>query len=306
MKIKLNIKIIVSTVLWSLLGVATITILVAANEKGDKSLCAGYVVKFNRFNGSRFVVEADVLNILGENSNPFKGKMVQSFELKKMEAELKINQWIENANIYIDNSNILQIIVKEKQPLARLFFTNGNSCYLDSNLKTIPLHSEFSARLPVFTGIQNLKTNTSQKDSLVLNQIKDIAIFLKKNDFWMANIDQINFNAEGNIEMIPKIGDYVILFGNATNIEDKFNNLAEFYNQVLQKKGWNVYKEINVGFENQIIAIRKDIGNVNVDTSDSLSNNNKIIPETNKKQIETTKNLIPQPLKNKQNTILKK
>jgi cell division protein FtsQ len=283
MKIKLNIKKIVSTVLWTLLGVGTITILVAAIGKGEKSPCSGYFVQFNRFNNSRFVVEADVLNILGEDSNPFKGKMLQSFDLKKMEAELKKNQWIDNANIYIDNSNKLQIIIKEKQPIARLFFTNGSSCYLDSNLKTIPLHSEFSARLPVFTGIETLKTEKSKKDSIVLNQIKNIAIFLKKNDFWMANIDQINFNPQENIEMIPKIGNYTILFGDDTNIEIKFNNLTEFYNQVLQKRGWDVYKEINVGFENQIIAVRNEFAIEKIEITDSLSINKTISQEANKK-----------------------
>ena len=279
MKIKLNIKKIVSTVLWTLLGVGTITILVAAIGKGDKSPCTGHVVQFNRFNGSRFVVEADVLNILGEFNSPFKGKMLQSFDLKKMEAELKKNQWIENANIYIDNTNKLQIIIKEKQPIARLFFTNGNSCYLDSNLKTIPLHNEFSARLPVFTGIQTLKTEKSQKDSIVLNQIKNIAIFLKNNDFWMANIDQVNFDQQETIEMIPKIGNYKILFGDDNNIENKFNNLAEFYNQVLQKRGWNIYKEINVGFENQIIAVRNELAFEKIEAVDSLSLNKTINQE---------------------------
>jgi len=289
MKIKLNIKKIVSTLLWTLLGVGTVTILVAANGKGNKSPCTGYVVQFNRFNDSKFVVEADVLNILGEFSNPFKGKMLQSFDLKKMEAELKKNQWIDNANIFIDNTSKLQIIIKEKQPIARLFFLNGNSCYLDSNLKTIPLHPEFSARLPVFTGIQTLKTDQSQKDSIVLIQIKNIAIFLKKNDFWMANIDQVNFNPQENIEMIPKIGNYTILFGDDTNIENKFSNLAEFYNQVLQKRGWDIYKEINVGFENQIIAVRNEFANEKIESTDSLSVNQTIFHEAIKKTNLNTK-----------------
>jgi cell division protein FtsQ len=275
MKIKLNIKKIVSTILWSLLGVGTISILVAAIGKGDKTPCAGCVVKFNRMKDVRFVNETDVLNVLNEFSNPLQGKSIQSFDLKKMETALKSNPWIENANIYIDNSSKLQVVVKEKQPIARLFFTNGNSCYLDSNLKTVPLHAVFSARLPVFTGIPNLRKDKSTRDSIFLNQIKNIAIYLKKNDFWMANIDQVNFNPQGNIEMIPKLGNYTILFGDGSAIENKFNNLSEFYFQVLQKKGWNVYSTINVGFENQIVAVRKELSNEKGDSIVTTLSNEK-------------------------------
>lgn len=277
MKIKLNIKKIVSTIVWSLLGVGTITLMVAAIGKGDKTPCAGYVVKFNRKKDVRFVNETDVITVLNEFNNPLKGKAIQSFDLKKMEAELKSNPWIENANIYVDNSSKLQVIVKEKEPIARLFFTNGNSCYLDSNLKTVPLHADFSARLPVFTGIPNLRKDKFTRDSIFLNQIKSIAIYLNKNDFWMANIDQINFNPQGNIEMIPKLGDYTILFGDGSAIENKFNNLSEFYIQVLQKKGWNVYSAINVGFDNQIVAVRKETSNEKNDSIVSTSSIEKFV-----------------------------
>lgn len=258
MKVKLSIKKIVFAIFWSLFGLGTISVLVAAIEKGDKNPCAGYNVQFKRINNTKFVEEADVVSILNTCNNPIQGKSIQLLDLKKMEVLLQQNPWIENANVFVDNTNTLQIRISEKQPIARLFFVDGRSFYLDSQMQMLPLHTKFTARLPVFTSVPPFHVDITASDSLVMLDIKAIAVYLKNNAFWMANIDQININQQGNYDMVPKLGDYLLQFGDGKELEAKFNRLEEFYRQVLQKKGWNHYSAINVGFANQIIATRSE------------------------------------------------
>jgi cell division protein FtsQ len=267
MKVKLSIKKIVFAILWSLLGIGTISVLVAAIEKGDKTPCAGYSVQFTRINDTKFVEEADVVTILNTCNNPIQGKPIQLLDIKKMENLLLQNPWVDNANVFVDNTNILQVRISEKHPIARLFFIDGRSCYLDSQMHILPLNAKFSARLPVFTGVTPFHTDITLKDSLVMVDIKAITLYLTKNAFWLANIDQVNINEQGNYDMVSKLGDYVINFGDGADIENKFNRLEAFYRQVLQKKGWNYYSSINVGFANQIIATHKSINNQYEDSS---------------------------------------
>ena len=70
----------------------------------------------------------------------------------------------------------------------------------------------------------------------------------------MGMIDQVDITPSYKFELIPKLGDQVILFGDATNIEKKFDKLKLFYKNVISVKGWKKYSKINLEFDNQIVA----------------------------------------------------
>ena len=74
-----------------------------------------------------------------------------------MEMMLKHNSWIDEAELYFDNRNVLHITLTEKEPIARVFSTTGNSFYIDKIGNKIPLSEKRSARVPVFTGFPELK-----------------------------------------------------------------------------------------------------------------------------------------------------
>ena len=58
---------------------------------------------------------------------------------------------------------------------------------------------------------------------------------LRHDPFWMAQIDQVDITPTDTFELIPKLGNQVIRFGNADNYEEKFNKLLAFYKQVQTK-----------------------------------------------------------------------
>ena len=87
-----------------------------------------------------------------------------------------------------------------------------------------------------------------------------------EDSFWMAQIDQVNILKDKTFEMIPKVGNQVIEFGNADHYQDKFKNLMVFYKNVLPKAGWNKYSLINAKFQGQIIAIKRGMEDVKLDS----------------------------------------
>ena len=44
-------------------------------------------------------------------------------------------------------------------------------------------------------------------------------------------------NLNGDIELVPRVGNHTILLGDASRLEVKFRNLRWFYREALNKKG---------------------------------------------------------------------
>lgn len=259
-KKRYSFKKILFSAVWFIVGVATVVLLVAAIRKNDSKKCRGIKINITGientlFNNEKFVDEKDIHTIIQKVSisNPI-GKAIGSINLKQIETELEKSKWVKNAELFFDNNDVLKVTVQEKEPVARIFTTGGTSFYIDTALAILPLSNKFSARLPVFTGFPSDKIVLTPEDSVLLNDIKDISIAIQKDSFRMAMIDQVDVTPQNTFEMIPKIGNQVIVFGNASDIEDKFNKLQLFYKKVLLKTGWGRYSQINVQFKNQVVA----------------------------------------------------
>jgi cell division protein FtsQ len=262
-KPRYSIKKITFAILWLVVGVSTAVLLAAAIRKKDTAHCKKIDVKItgienSLFGDEKFVDEKDILNTIKKvcNTNPI-GKSIGSFDLKKIEIELEKSKWVKNAELFFDNNDILKVKVQEREPVARVFTTGGTSFYIDSAINVLPLSDKFSARLPVFTGFPSDKVILSPADSNLLREVKIISGAIQKDSFLMAMIEQVDITAQYNFEMIPKIGNQVIVFGNATDAEEKFSKLQLFYKQVMVKAGWGRYSEINVQFKNQLLAKRR-------------------------------------------------
>lgn len=130
----------------------------------------------------------------------------------------------------------------------------------------LPLSEKFSARLPVFTGFPTDVIILSRGDSNLLNDIKNISTLIQADPFLMAMIDQVDITGQNNFEMIPKIGNQVIVFGDAMNAIEKFNKLKLFYKKVMTKMGWNLYSSINLQYKNQVVAKIKGRDDVSADS----------------------------------------
>jgi cell division protein FtsQ len=99
-----------------------------------------------------------------------------------------------------------------------------------------------------------------------MREVKDISLFLREDPFWMAQIDQVDIDAERNFRMVPKVGKHIVEFGNGKDVEKKFRKLFIFYRDVIAKTGWSRYASVNVGYHGQIVATRKDVQVVKADT----------------------------------------
>ncbi len=237
-----------------------LTLLIAANHKDNDHLCKSYIISIEG-SGEKYAIDkTDVIQLL---ETAAKGKLidkpVSAFNLSELEKALKTNLWIRSADVYFDSQDVMHVLVTEKEPVARVFTTSGNSFYIDSSGVQMPLLQKASIRLPVFTNYPAVKGSKSN-DSALVADVKNIAQFINKDSFWRAQIAQVDIKDSKTFEAVPTVGNHIIRIGTAQNLPAKFRRLFVFYQQVLSKTGFDKYSVLDIQFDDQVVATHKGSG----------------------------------------------
>lgn len=260
MKMPRKIRKMLVAALWLASGSGLAVLLLAAVNARNHQVCKGYdIVIHDDAVGTGFIDKSDVLRVLTANTGgSLRNRSIGSFNLGRIESQLKNQVWIRDADLYFDNRGILKIDVDEREPIARVFTAMGESFYLDSSGHRLPLSDKASARLPVFTGfpLASGKWKTAADRKLV-QQMRDMSLYLLHSPFWMAQVSQIDITPARQFEIVPTIGDHIVELGDANDLDAKFNRLYLFYREVLATSGMNKYQRIKIQFDNQIVAVKK-------------------------------------------------
>jgi cell division protein FtsQ len=241
---------------WLALSVVGLVLLVAAVARKNKKICAGFNVEIKGNDDHFFVDEKEVAKLLNANGE-LTGETIESINLLVLEKRLETDKWIRNAELFFDNNEVLQVVVEENEPIARIFTVGGYSYYIDSTCKKLPLSVRLSARVPMFTNFPSDRTRLGRVDSTMMASLKDMALYINSNPFWKAQVAQIDIDENRQLEMVPTVGNHTILLGEAEDFEQKFNRLFTFYKQVWTKVGLEKYEKLDVQYAGQVIATRR-------------------------------------------------
>ncbi len=293
-KYKLS-KILIALV-WILLGSGTIVLLVAAITKRNNEHCLKTNVIISGVQNNFFIDKSDVIAIMQKtNGGKLENKPIHKIDLASMEMALQKDQWIREAELFFDNNNILQVRISEREPIARIFTLTGSSFYMDSSLKRLPLSDKFSARLPVFSNFPSELAVLTVKDSSLLRQIKILSEFIETNPFWMAQIEQVDINENRTFELIPKVGNQVIVFGNADDYLEKFEKLLTFYKRVEATAGWNKYSIIDLRYKGQVVGVKRGAQEIKMDSLRAVQVMKTVIANAQKHLNDSTNIQLTQP-----------
>lgn len=253
--------------LWLIIGISTVVLFGAALKKKDNKLCKDVRVEFVGSERDQFIDEKEVLDLLN-NTGFIVWQKVTVINLTSLENALKKNLWVKNAEIYFDNNEVLHVKIEERQPLVRVFTLQGNSFYVDSEALRLPLSSKLSVKVPMVTGFPSDNRILSHPDSITLLNVVKFGKYIRADSFWMAQVSQIVITPQATFEMIPSLGNQIIEFGGADNLDNKFNRLYSFYKQAWLQNGIDKYERLCVQFDNQVVAVKHKKSNIG---SDSLN-----------------------------------
>ena len=143
--------------------------------------------------------------------------------------------------------NKLFVNVKQKEPVARVI-TNDSIFYLDKNSNFMSLSKLHSADVPIIFGFNQFSD---------LDYLTKVSLMIRDDKFLNQNITQIIINDNQEINLKLSGLNTFIELGHNNKLEKKIQNLKAFYNRAIRKNDIEKYKEVNLQFENQVVAVKK-------------------------------------------------
>lgn len=250
---------IVIRVLWSIAAAALIVLFVVSwKAKSEKKLTDIQVELVGESAQALFMDEISIRAILNEQGVHV-GIPIEKVNLTQLERFIEKTEWVKNAEFFIDNKLVLEAKIEQRIPIARVFTANGASFYIDNEGWRLPLKQLTVLNLPVFTGFPTDQAKLSRPDSALLKDVLLFAKTIKKDSFFMAQVAQVNIEPNGTFQMVPTIGDHLVLLGTVDQLEDKLNRLFTFYKKVWVGSGINAYQVIDCRFDHQVVALKKGL-----------------------------------------------
>lgn len=227
---------------------------ISAKISRDQQPVNDLTISIDHTSGYFFITENDVLAAIDELL-PESGSMLHTKDLKVLESKLRDLPQAERSNAFVNNSGQLSIEVIQRKPLYRVIRQNGSSYYVDRNGVKFPVSRKYTARVPVATG--QLSDNCRITGPLVTESEQELfTLFeaLAGDKFWSAQFGQVQVNEAQEFELIPRVGDQVVLVGDASDIDSKLKNLRIFYHEGIERAGWDTYRTINLKFKDQVVC----------------------------------------------------
>jgi cell division protein FtsQ len=249
---------------WIVLIAGVFVILGFVKTEHSKISCKSFNIKIENSIQNR-LIDADLIKTqIYTTFDTLVGKRLADINLNEVEQMLVSYDHIAKAEVFTSLNGNLNIKITEREPVLRIINKRNESFYMDNEGELFPLSEISSVRVPVASGnisatendtvtIENLdKMDVSEMTNM--QKLYIINKYIQKDSFLQAQIEQIYINKSNEFELIPKVGRHIILFGDADNIESKFEKLVVFYKQGIQKAGWKKYKTINLKYRNQVIC----------------------------------------------------
>ena len=263
-------KIIKKILFWVLLISYFIIALSFVSTKRNETLCNKINVIIIDSLKNKFINKDDINILLLSSNKNILGSQLNIVNTKEIEALVKENTEIKNAEVFISNNGILNVEIDQRNPIMRIINKKGYSYYIDNDGYIMFLSKKYTSHVLIANGniseyFEIGKINRLECDSRNENQRKNLLIcdlfklgkYINKNKFWNSQFEQIYVNKDGEFELIPRVGAHIISFGSIENYKMKLRNLKAFYLQGLNNIGWNNYDKINLKYKNQVICTKR-------------------------------------------------
>lgn len=224
---------------------------VLANAKGteseDRKVCSNVNVTITDYEQKKLISNEEIAILLKSNElNPI-GKSLQHIRTKSIEDVIERHPMVRHAECYKTPDGGIQITIEQRNPVFRVI--GAENYYVDDLRKTMPVSLNFAAYVPIVTGRVNKKT--------ACGPLFDFAQYISRDPFWNDQIAQININDKLQVELVPRVGEHIIILGTFDRYSQKLEKLRKLYLYGLNETGWNAYSTINLQYKDQVVCTRK-------------------------------------------------
>ena len=176
--------------------------------------------------------------------------------LKDLEEVIRRNEYISDAQIFVDLKNNVTVKVSQHEMYARIFAEGNRDHYITKERTVVRHSSSYTPRVLILEfEDKKLKINKQLLNGNVHGQkLFELLEYVHAHEFWKKQVAHIVVKKNWEIEFYGQVSRQKIEFGPLTDFEEKFKKVMILYKKVLPRKGWNTYNRVSVKFKNQIVC----------------------------------------------------
>lgn len=213
-------------------------------------------ISIENIHENHFLDEEDIMNLMKINQQHVIGLRVDQLDFKAIEKKIRQHPFIADAQLYSDLKGQIMVQVQLRRPVARLVRNDGPDGYIAEDGTIMPVSDKFTSRVMLISG--GFVKHVLQKTNLVEDEngkkLMELVERLREDEFWSAQIAQLDIDSRSQVVLFPQIGDEKIEFGSLDLQEKKLTKLKIFYKEVVPRVGWNKYSRVNLEYDGQIVA----------------------------------------------------
>jgi cell division protein FtsQ len=237
-------KILFSVLITLLVG-GLVVVLAFVVPSNDTKKCENIHLSVTDYDNFKFISENDVREQL-QNSGVYPvGKLHSDIDLTEMEQSLMNLNMVKSVKCYFATNGDVNVAVTQRVPVFRVM-EEGRSYYIDNERKRMSTSIRFSAYVPVVTGNVNFEFATTN--------LYDFIVYLQSESRWRSAFTQIYVYPDNKLELVPRVGDFVIKMGSLDRYEAKLKKLDKFLEVLPKYHSWDKYSVINLEFKDQVVC----------------------------------------------------
>lgn len=250
---------------WSLLLVYLITILSFVARKKEKIVCSNLSISVDY--SHKFIDQQTVEKLLKTKGITINSCIVHNLNFDEVEKIIESDPYVKNAEVYSDFNGLIHVDIKQRNPVMRIITKDNNNLYIDDECKIMPVCNHYSASVIVITGeinddflnpsyVHGAKNDTISGDATLL-KLYDFVNYINSHELWKAQIEQIYINSKMEAELIPRVGNHIIILGRIEDYKYKLGKLEALYKKGFAITDWNIYSTINLKYSDQVICKKR-------------------------------------------------
>jgi len=217
-------------------------------EKSNQKVCKRLEIELADSAKIQLLRETDIALMLElRDLNPV-GKALKHIRTESIEDALRKNPMVKEAECYKTPSGIVHVRIVQRRPKFRVM--GMENYYVDVDRKRLPISLNYAAFVPIVSG--------RVTKSMASSKLFDFVTFLEENPFWNAQIEQIYVRDDQKIELVPRVGDGIIVLGTLNDFALKLEKLRRLYVGGFNVIGWNRYKVIDLQYKDQVVCTKVD------------------------------------------------
>ncbi len=260
---------------WVLCGIAIIFLTGFAMHQHEKRVAMGVDIVIEPIGQHEFIPEETLNTLLISNGFSADRQAISEIDIPVIEQLVLSNPSVQTCEACITVEGKVLLRVQQRRPIARLTNLSGESYYMDENGKLMPWSEQYTAPVIIVNGnfietyadMKNkdfslIDADSAMKTATALDNIWNVVKAIDADSFLRVQMVQLYLSPDNGFELIPRVGDHKIVFGDVQNIDAKFKKLNLFYIHGLNTTGrWTEYSAIDLRYKNQIVCTKKPITN---------------------------------------------